>query len=71
MNVDDQSQVDTNAQAQTDDHANLLPEEIAELLQDDQANEATGTDNGGAGIGLPAPLTMRPPAVPGTIFTGA
>ena len=48
VNVDDQSQVDTNAQAQTDDHANLLPEEIAELLQDDQANEATDTDNGGA-----------------------
>ena len=48
VNVDDQSQVDTNAQAQTDDHANLLPEEIAELLQDDQANEVTDTDNGGA-----------------------
>lgn len=45
VNVDDQSQVDTNAQAQTDDHASLLPEEIAELLQDDQANEATDTDN--------------------------
>lgn len=45
VNVDDQSQVDTNAQAPNDDHANLLPEEIAELLQDDQANEATDTDN--------------------------
>ena len=48
VNVDDQSQVDTNAQAPNDDHANLLPEEIAELLQDDQANETTDTDNGGA-----------------------
>lgn len=48
VNVDDQSQVDTNAQAPNDDHANLLPEEIAELLQDDQANEATDTDNSGA-----------------------
>ena len=48
VNVDDQSQVDTNAQAPNDDHANLLPEEIAELLQDDQANEATDTDNGDA-----------------------
>ena len=49
VNVDDQSQVDTNTDAQVnEDHANLLPEEIAELLQDDQANEATDTDNGGA-----------------------
>lgn len=49
VNVDDQSQVDTNTDAQVnEDHANLLPEEIAELLQDDQANETTDTDNGGA-----------------------
>ena len=48
VNVDDQSQVDTNAQAPNDDHANLLPEEIAELLQDNQASETTDTNNGGA-----------------------
>lgn len=49
VNVDEQPQVDTNTDAQVnEDHANLLPEEIAELLQDDQANEATDTDNGGA-----------------------
>ena len=49
VNVDEQPQVDTNTDAQVnEDHANLLPEEIAELLQDDQANEATDTDNSGA-----------------------
>jgi len=48
VNIDEQSQVDTNAQAPNDDHANLLPEEIAELLQDNQASETTDTNNGGA-----------------------
>ena len=48
VNVDEQLQVDTNAQAPNDDHANLLPEEIAELLQDNQASETTDTNNGGA-----------------------
>ena len=47
VTVDEQPQVDTNTDAQVnEDHANLLPEEIAELLQDDQANETT--DNSGA-----------------------
>jgi hypothetical protein len=45
VNVDDQSQVDTNAQAQTDDHANLLPEEIAELLQDQDQGDTDNPDD--------------------------
>ena len=45
VNVDDQSQVDTNVQAQTDDHANLLPEEIAELLQDQDQGDTDNPDD--------------------------
>lgn len=45
VNVDDQSQVDTNAQAPNDDHANLLPEEIAELLQDQDQGDTDNPDD--------------------------
>lgn len=75
VNVDDQSQVDTNAQAPNDDHANLLPEEIAELLQDDQANETTDTDNSGADTSNAADVdidvTVNNPATDTTADTTA
>ena len=69
VNVDEQPQVDTNTDAQVnEDHANLLPEEIAELLQDDQANETTDTNNGGADASNAADvdamaLAQAPPAL--------